>query len=309
VSMPDLRAATVKEKLEEDLPEVGRKALENRQTLALSAAKKYQAILHTAGTDNRVRGAFMYHGAHTGRWAGRGVQLQNLPRAQVKHPDAAILDLNMGFGASPQTLKSLVRAMFVGPFVVADFSAIEARVLAWIAGEAWVLEACNDDRDIYVETAKKMSTDAKEYTRFDGKTAVLALGYQGSINSLRIMGADGTDQQLFEIVNNWRSANQNIVRFWYSLEEAFVKGGPVGNVNIWVSNAGDTRYVYLPSGRNITYHKVQVTQDSSGRRKVSFLDHRGNRTDTYGGKLTENVTQAIARDLLGNGLIKLAASN
>src|SRR5699024_12628543 len=132
---------------------------------------------------------------------------------------------HMGYMASHQNYNSLFRSMFIGPFLVAVFSAIEARVLAWIAGEDWVLEAFNDDRDIYVETAKKMSTEAKEYTRFDGKTAVLALGYQGSINDLRIIGADGTDQQVFEIVNNWRSANQNIVLLWYSREDTFLHRG------------------------------------------------------------------------------------
>lgn len=184
VAVENLQAATVTTLLKGDLPEPVERALELRQELALVAAKKYQAALDRVNADGRLRGSFAYHGAHTGRWAGRGVQLQNLPSASLAEKDApgevvdrtiaaAVLDLYLGYGADAKTLKALVRPMFTGPFTVVDYSAIEARVVAWLAGEEWALQAFRDGRDIYVETAERMG---QGFTRKDGKVACIAAG-------------------------------------------------------------------------------------------------------------------------------------
>lgn len=166
LDLPDLKAATVKEALSrDDLTSSQRRVLELRQELALVASKKYIAALDRIDDDNRLRGSFQYFGAHTGRWAGRGVQLQNLPAATIEPEpgvdlDTAIqaeaVDVTMGLGASAHSLKALVRSMFLGPFTVVDYSAIEARVLAWVADEQWAIEAFEAGRDIYVETASRM---------------------------------------------------------------------------------------------------------------------------------------------------------
>jgi DNA polymerase len=301
LKVDNLQAETVSKLLSGDLSPVQRRVLELRQELALVASKKYASALASVCEDGRLRGMFRFFGAHTGRWAGRGVQLHNLPRAQAENPEAAILDLKMGAGADPQTLKGLVRSLFVGPFTVADYSAIEARVLAWLAGEDWVLEAFRGGRDIYVETAQRMGG----LTRFQGKVAVLALGYNGGVASLRAMGATGTDNELQPLVYQWRNANSRIVRFWARLEDAFKRGGAAGRLRVIVN--GSDRYIKLPSGRSIVYRNVKTVPGAKGDR-ITFADPKGYRTDTYGGKLTENVTQAVARDLLADALVLLEES-
>jgi DNA polymerase bacteriophage-type len=267
-----------------------------RRELASTTAKKYQSALDRACHDDRVRGAFMYWGAHTGRWSGRGVQLQNLTRSAFGQPvlEATRLDLMMGLGAETLHLRSMIRSMFTGPFAVADFAQIEARVLAWLADEKWVIKAFADGRDIYTESAAKMGS---QYTRQDGKTAVLALGYQGSLGALRRMGATGTDEEMFNLVSTWRHANRAIVRFWRLLETAFVEGGNAQRIKVEV-DGGDRRMI-LPSGRELVYRKVRTTSDGV----IMFRDPRGFMSDTYGGKLTENCVQAVARDVLAESLL------
>ena len=290
------------------IPPVVRQVLELRQELALVAAKKYTAALERVSADGRLRGSFQFFGAHTGRWAGRGVQLQNLPSATMDSEadtHAAILDLKMGLGATAHSLKALVRAMFVGPFTVVDYSAIEARVVAWLAGEQWALDAFADGRDIYVETAERMGG----LTRKEGKVAVLALGYNGGINSLRVMGAEGDDRKLQYLVTQWRDANRHIVEMWAEMGEAFRYGGAVGQ-RMTIEKDGADRLLRLPSGRAVVYHdlKSRWKETPFGRRQViSFADPKGPgfRQDTYGGKLTENVTQAVARDILAEALVRL----
>jgi DNA polymerase len=307
--VPNLQAETVQEALRrKDITPEQRRVLELRQELALVASKKYTAVLQSVNKDNRLRGLLKFFGAHTGRWAGRGVQIHNLPRASMHSPAdeaLAIDDLKAGLGADAHTLKALVRSMFLGPMVVSDYSAIEARVLAWLAEERWVLEAFIDGRDIYVETANRMGG----LTRFQGKVAVLALGYNGSITSLRAMGAEGEDEELQKLVYQWRNANPRIVKFWGKVEEAFKHGGRAGKIT--VEAAGDRRSIRLPSGRALVYHKVkattQVGPDGKPRTRLSFLSPMGYRTDTYGGRLTENITQAVARDVLGDAIIRLEA--
>ena len=316
LDLPDLKAATVTEALSrDDLTADQRRVLELRQELALVASKKYIAALDRIDPDNRLRGSFQYFGAHTGRWAGRGVQLQNLPAATIEPEpgvdlDTAIqaeaVDVTMGLGASAHSLKALVRSMFLGPFTVVDYSAIEARVLAWVAGESWALEAFEAGRDIYVETASRMGN----LSRKEGKVATLALGYNGGIGSLRAMGADGTDAYLQRLVDQWRGANRNIVELWAKLGEAFWHGGRAGRVT--VVKKGNIRQIQLPSGRAITYHGVrQVMQENRWGNlspQLSFRDPKrglNGRTDTYGGRVVENITQAIARDILADSLVEL----
>lgn len=293
LELPNLQADTIEQALAGELEPEQRRALELRQESALVAAKKYQAALAIAGSDERLRGQFLYFGAHTGRWSSRGIQLQNMPRAQAKNWEAAIIDLKLGLGLDSQTLKSVVRQMLVGPFTVVDYSAIEARALAWVAGEQWALQAFAEGRDIYVETAKRMGG----LTRQQGKVAVLALGYQGGPNALRNMGADGSEDSLQRLKNQWRKANPRIVRLWYQLEEAFKHGGKAGR--LLVEKEGSTRYLSLPSGRPLVYRGVRVGAS------ITFNDPRGHRADTYGGRLVENAVQGIQRDLLAQALVDL----
>ena len=322
--IPNLQKATVEKRLAElsavegtDRDEVAIRVLELRQDLALVAAKKYLSALGSVSSDDRLRGAFRFFGAHTGRWAGRGVQLHNLPRAQLKSEEAteaAIDALYRGDGAGSYTLKALVRALFQGPFVVSDYAAIEARVIAWLAGERWALDAFEAGRDIYIETAGRMlnlDPEAAKARRSDGKIAVLALGYNGGVGSLRVMGAEGSDSRLQMLVTQWRKANSAIVQLWKDLDSAFYRGGEVGAGLIRVEVEGRDRHLRLPSGRAITYHGVSAKTEMGPygpRRRLFFRDPRLNwaRVDTYGGKIAENVVQATARDILGAALIELA---
>lgn len=317
MAVQDLKAATVTAALaQDDLTDVQRRVLQLRQELALVASKKYIAALDKVSGDGRLRGSFQFFGAHTGRWAGRGVQLQNLPSASLDSEvmtEAAIMDLMLGNGASAHTLKALVRALFVGPFTVVDYSAIEARVIAWLAGEQWALDAFAGGRDIYVETASRMfhlDYEAAQARRKQGKVAVLALGYNGGIGSLQAMGADGSRDELQFLVNQWRDANPSIVGLWAQLEQAFRVGGQVGD-HLSVEKDGKDRLIRLPSGRAIVYHNcgLQWETDDYGRKRqrITFSDpkKRGLRTGTYGGRLSENVTQAVARDVLAEALLRL----
>jgi DNA polymerase len=233
----------------------------------------------------------------------------------VDDPEAAILDLKMGLGAEPYTLKALVRSMFIGPLTVVDYASIEARVVAWIANEEWALQAFRDGRDIYVETAARMSTPSTPLTRFQGKVAVLALGYNGGVNSLRAMGAEGNDEELLRLVQVWRRANPRIVRLWEVMGDAVESGGRVGP-HIRISRHGSTMKMHLPSGRAIVYHDVKweryvVVDDKTGKKihkegwRYADPKRGGARIGTYGGRLVENATQAIARDVLAEALIRL----
>ena len=308
LDVPNLRADTLDELLEDpELTADQRRAIELRKESSLVAARKYSAIIHYTCSDGRARGGFRFYGAHTGRWSGRGIQLQNLPRAQIRVPETALLDAQLGLDADPWTLKASVRSTLVGPFVVSDYAAIEARVLAWLADERWALDAFASGRDIYVETAERMGG----LTRQQGKVAVLALGYQGGENSLRHMGAQGTDEDLRRMKVQWRRANPRIVSFWKDFESVFMDGGSVGRIRVEID--GSTRLVYLPSGRPLAYRRVRKepwymkTDEGETIRKfgIRFTNSRG-RSDTYGGRLTENVVQAVSRDVLGDLLVRLA---
>lgn len=323
--IPDMKAETIESALEKGgMNREARRVLVLRQNLALVAVKKFGAALQAGGEDDRLRGQFMYHGAHTGRWTGRSVQLHNMPREQFeykdeqgeKHPDhqamsSAVVDLLLGFPANTATMKKLVRSMLLLNGSVVDYSAIEARVIAWLAGEEWALEAFLAGRDIYVETAKMMTLVLNRpvpFERKDGKVAVLALGFQGAINSLRVMGAKGTDEELLQIVTGFRAANANIKQMWYDVGDAFMKGGRVGQF-LRIEADGTDRRIYLPSGRAIEYHgyrTVWVDTEYGRKASPSFIDPRtGVRTRTYGGRVTENIVQGVARDVMADALVRL----
>lgn len=304
LEVPDLRAETVEALLRRtDLTPDQRRALELRQELALSAAKKF-AVMVDAQVGGRLRGSFRYHGAHTGRWAGALWQPHNLPRHMAENPEAVIADLLMGLGASPLDLKGIIRSVILLNGVVVDYSAIEARVIGWYAGESWLLDAFRAGKEIYVEQAALMeiALPGSRFDRSDGKIATLALGFQGAVGALQAMGATGTEDDLLKLVKAYRKTNPNIVQFWYDLDDAFKRGGEAGR--IYVERFGDRRQhrkMFLPSGRALTYRSVAVNSDG----EISFTDHRGVRTYTYGGRLAENATQAGARDILAAALVRL----
>lgn len=323
LNMPNWQKDTVERALRrEDLPADQREVLELRQELALAAPAKFTTALNSE-VEGRLRGTLKFFGAHTGRWAGRGTQVQNLPRAAFKHQvdvDLAIHDLMHGEIISSEELKKLVRPMFVGPFTVVDYAAIEARVIAWLADEEWALEAFRDGRDIYVETAERMGG----LTRAQGKIAVLALGYNGGANSLRAMAGDNdyieidgkptriihaTDDVLYEeLVNPWRQANSKITKLWRMLDQKFRTGGPVGKYLSFEKDGRD-RLLRLPSGRFLAYRSCAVRVDpETGRERLTFATPQGFRGDTYGGRLAENATQAVARDIMAEGILRLEAA-
>lgn len=341
----NLQADTVTALLETDLTPEHRRVFELRQELALTASSKFTAALVGMSSDGRFRGGFKFFGAHTGRWAGRGLQLQNLPRAGLpeQEANAVICDLMMDMGASSVVLKQLVRALLLGPYTVVDYSAIEARVIAWLAGEAWALAAFEDGRDIYVEAANRMGG----LTRAQGKIATLALGFGGGVTSMRNMGYGGKpslgdrgvdtrygslpynsgihaeaksgpsdylpDREIQPLVDAWRAANRKITQLWADLGNAFGEPGRVGK-HLRVSSNGSRVHIHLPSGRAIVYHDVKweryrVVDPKTGKMVAKegwrFRDTKGVRIGTYGGKLAENVTQAVARDLLAEALVRL----
>lgn len=351
----NLQKETVQDLLDGELTPAQRGVFELRQELALVAFKKYASALLSVSPDGRLRGTLKYFGAHTGRWAGRGTQVHNLPRQQIPLPPEDVAELGMmrdlglpkeqvdareielrearveeairalikGLGADSPTLKALVRALFIGPLTVFDYAAIEARIIAWLAGEEWALKAFREGRDIYVETADRMSTPDRPLDRSQGKVAVLALGYNGAVNSLRAMGAEGDDEELAALVKQWRRANPRIVRFWQQLGDAFGEGGKVGkyiNVRISSDALGRSVYIDLPSGRSIGYHGTKwehykVKHSTIPGKMISkegwrYADpknpfNRNQRIGTYGGRLAENITQAVARDIMAEAIVRL----
>lgn len=310
-----------------DLPRDVRTFLEERAASNASSVAKFKAMTNRLGVGNRVRGTIQYFGAHTGRWAGRGVQLQNLPSVTAGGDEAtqAFVDRVMNEPAenfSISELKPLIRGALMAPagqtLTVCDYSAIEARVLAWLAGEEWVLEAFRAGRDIYIETAARMfhvPYEEAKPLRKKGKVAVLALGYGGGINALKAMGAEGTDAELEEIKQTYRAANPHIAKFWADMDRAMRnRSGRVGEYITVHPRANGLVTIKLPSGRELLYHKLHFRTVSKFDKEVEalhFLDPKSHRAviPTYGGRLTENVTQAVARDVLAHALVNLDREN
>lgn len=337
------------ELLKEELPDDVREILNIRKELKKTSVAKYKAMDSAVCSDGRVRGLLQFYGANrTGRWAGRLVQVQNLPRnylenlslardvVKKKDPDG----LGLLFGSVQDTLSQLIRTAFIptegNKFVVADFSAIEARVIAWLAGEEWRQEVFRTHGKIYEASAsamfgvpiEKIKKGNPEYAlRAKGKVAELALGYQGSAGALVQMGALDmglTEEELPDIVSRWRSANKRIVSLWYSAENAALEcmrtAGQTGiNKGIIFSresdiiNGLDFLTVTLPSGRKLFYAHPYLAPNRWGN---DSLHYQGmNQTtkkwcdlETYGGKLVENIVQAIARDCLAEAMLRLHKS-
>lgn len=299
--MEDLTAARVRDRLQVETGD-RKRVLELRQQISLASHKKFIAALDRTCADGRARGSFFYGGAHTLRWAGRGIQLQNLPRASLGDKEDEVIERLLSTGeADSEELKALVRAMLLGPFTVADYGAIEARVIAWLAGEEWAMQAFRDGRDIYVETANRMGDNM---TRHDGKTATLGLGYGGGIQALKNVGADGDDEHLQSLVVKWRQTNQRIVKFWDDLNKAYLYGGKAGRIEI--KAVGRNRFLTLPSGRVMSYRGVKLVNGRYGREAL-WDSNRGPKK-MWGGLIAENVTQATARDLLAAALVRVDAA-
>ena len=345
----DLRKDTVVRLLKKDSnsPQVTR-MLEIRQELGKTSTKKYDAIEAAVCPDKRVRGLLQFYGANrTGRWAGRLVQVQNLPRTYTE-PLALARDLvrqrNLGglkavYGSVPDTLSQLIRTAFIAPeghvLIDADFSAIEARVISWLAGEQWRLEVFRTHGKIYEASASQMfgvpleriKKGNPEYSlRQKGKVAELALGYQGSTGALINMGALDMgipETDLPDIVSRWREANKRIRDLWYSMDNAAIQvitqGGTVGINSLILSreydcNQGtDCMTITLPSGRKLYYVSPGIGQNQWDKPSIAYMGmdqktKRWKRIETYGGKLVENCVQAIARDCLADTIERLEAA-
>ena len=316
-----------------------------RKEVGKTSNAKYTAILASAGRDDRIRGLFRYYGANrTGRWAGRLVQLQNLPQNHIEELDEARrlakmndLDLmELIYDKPTHILSQLIRTAFIAPegytFSVADFSAIEARVIAWVAGEEWRLELFkNPKADIYCASASKMfgvPVHKGDELRQRGKVAELALGYGGGVNALTTMDTKKalTEEEKPEIVSKWRESNKKIVSLWKSLENAAKKCISTRTAQVFEIDALASitfRYesgamtIELPSGRKLFYPSARLgsrtIQGANGDFDVQDISYFGQdqqtgkwvKLHTYGGKLTENIIQAIARDLLANAIFRV----
>lgn len=310
--LADVRRGTLEALLEdpEGLPGNVVKALRLRVDLARTSGRKLHVLDRATGAHDRIRGCFQYAGAHTGRWAGRLAQPQNLPREQLPAGESveSVQATIRRRGQVPQTtVAALVRPSFGRPpvtsILVCDYSSIEAIVLAWLAREQWVIDAYREKRDLYVETASRMSASVgHEMSRQEGKVALLGAGYGSGVTGLRTFaGSEPTDEQLQTQINAWRAANPSIVALWYRLEEEFKSGGPIIH-----APQRDVRVLTLPSGRCLTYRGVHATLNRWGRPSVAFHDPvKKHDVETYGGRLAENLTQAVARDVLAAALVRL----
>ncbi len=317
---------------------VGR-MLEIRQMISKSSVKKYEAMLNYVCHDNRARGMFKFYSCRTGRFASAGIQLQNLPRNELSDLDVARDLVKFGpkqavtalYDNIPDTLSQLIRTAFIAQnkakFVVADYSAIEARVLAWLAGEQWRIDMFARGGDIYCESASQMfkvpvvKHGINGHLRAKGKVAELSCGYGGSVGALKNMGALDmglTEEELPEIIEKWRTSNPHIVAYWKRVENAAFKAiddeHKITHETVWVGKVGfryqsGMLFILLPSGRRITYVKPREGINRFGTRSLLFegldMTKKFTTIETYGGKLVENITQAVARDLLVNAMKRL----
>lgn len=336
LEIDNLRKATVDEYLQTATGKA-RKMLELRQQMSKTSVKKYDKMYQMACNDNRIRGMFQFHGAGTARWSGRGVQMQNLTkhsmtdeeldiaREAIKQQDFDWLDLMLDYEYQ-DILSQLVRTTFTAQdgykLAVSDFSAIEARVIAWFAGEQWRLDVFDTHGKIYEASAAQMfdvpieSIGKGDPLRQKGKVAELALGYQGGAGALESMGAlkMGLEQsELKPLVDAWRAANPNIKAFWHNCQKAAIKAVNKGTMQ---KANGIKFYIQhghllaeLPSGRALVYRDAQLNENSWGATVVEFQGlntvRKWDTIKTYGGKLVENIVQATARDALGVSMERL----
>ena len=322
-----------------------RRVLEIRREMGKTSNKKYPAMLQCVCQDGRIHGLLQFCGAaRTGRWAGRLVQIQNLPQNHLQDLDYArrlvkagdLADFELNYSNPTQVLSELIRTAFIAKpgctFHVCDFSAIEARVIAWIAGENWVLDVFRKGGDIYCATASQMfgvpveKHGANAELRQKGKIAVLALGYGGGIGALENMGGSKmglTEREEKEIIQKWRDANSRIVKFWATVEAAAMKALKTGESTtihrgIEVAKRWGMLTITLPSGRIVCYPRARIGTEygDSWRGDHEIIEYEGlNQTTkkweairTYGGKLTENIVQSVARDILGIVILRAEAA-
>lgn len=299
-----------------------------RQQLAKSSVSKYTAMRNAVCADGRARGMFQFYGAsRSGRWSGKIIQLQNLPQnhmddlaeARALVRDGNYTALELLYDDIPDTLSQLIRTAFVPrdgcKYIVSDFSAIEARVIAWLAGERWRMKVFEDGGDIYCASASQMfkvpvvKNGENGHLRQKGKIAELALGYGGSVGALKAMGAlemGLTEDELQPLVDSWRQANPHIVRFWWEVDtavkECIKKRLPTGTHGLRFTYQSGMLFIMLPSGRRLTYVKPRLGENRFGGESVTYMGIGGTkkweRIETFGGKLSENIVQAIARDTL-----------
>ena len=308
--------------------ETAKRVLQLRQMLAKSSVKKYQTMAACACADGRARGMFQFYGSRTGRWAGRLIQMQNLPQNHLEDLEDArdlVLDRNYTalkalYGNVPDTLSQLIRTAFVAEdgkrLIVADFSAIEARVIAWLAGESWRQEVFAKGGDIYCASASQMFKVPVEkhgingHLRQKGKIAELALGYGGAAGALKNMGAlemGLSEEELPELVNAWRAANPKICRLWWDVDECIrttIKTRKTTETHgLGFSFGNGILFIDLPSGRSLCYIHPEIGEN------ITFegLDaaRKWTRLESYGPKFVENIIQALARDLLMNAMKNL----
>lgn len=341
-----LRKDDVEDALQDpDLDGEVRRVLEIRQALGKTSVKKYQTMIDIAGPDDRARGIMQFYGGHTGRWAGRSLQPQNLARNTMPDDelDAARDLVKMGdfeglemlFGEPAPVFSQLVRTAFIpspgNRFVVSDFSAIEARVIAWLAGEDWRLEVFRNDGDIYCESASRIyhvpvvKHGINGELRQRGKVAELALGYGGSVGAMKQMDTTGSvpEEEMAGIVQQWRRESPAIVRMWKECQNAAVAVISGRQPRRVIKSLQDTTFymervagtpvliIKLPSGRPISFWDPKIMDSEMGPR-VTYMNQnqttrKWERCETYGGKITENIVQSVARDCLAEKMTQLSA--
>lgn len=324
--------------LKSDIPANVRRVLELRQMLGKTSVKKYLAMQNAECSDGRIHGMLQFYGAmRTGRWAGRIVQLQNLPRNYIEDLDLARETLKSGdldlfetlYGDVSDTLSQLIRTALVAEkgsrFIVADYSAIEARVIAWLSGEQWRQDVFAQGGDIYCASASSMfhvpvvKHGVNGHLRQKGKVAELALGYGGGPKALIAMGAlEGgiPEEELPEIVQLWRKASPHITKFWYDVDtaakKAIVTAEPVKirQGGLLFTREKGALFITLPSGRRLAYIHPKIGTNRFGSESITYMGmsqtaNKWDRLETYGGKLVENIVQAVARDCLAAAMLRL----
>ncbi|XJS11731.1 DNA polymerase [Aerococcaceae bacterium WGS1372] len=314
---------------------VVKEVLELRQELSKSSVKKYHAMESVMGKDQRARGLLQFYGANrTGRYSGRLIQVQNLRRNNFSNLELArnlvkegrFEDLELVYDSPSDVLSQLIRTAFVPKdghrFIVSDFSAIEARVLAWLAGENWRLKAFEAGADIYCQSASKMfgvpveKNGINSHLRQKGKISELACGYQGSVGALKAMGAlemGIKEEELKGIVDSWRYANPHIVQFWWDMDASVkqvIKSRQTHYLkSLVLSYEKGMLFIKLPSGRRLAYPKPKIGTNRFGGESITYerivLGNKWERIESYGGKFVENVVQAIARDILAEAMQRL----
>ena len=312
-----------------------KKVLELRLKLSKTSVKKYEAIKRALTNDFRVRGLFQFYGAsRTGRWAGRLVQVHNLPQNHLENIDlyrnliknGDLIEIEKKVDNVKQVLSELIRSAFIPTsghrFIIVDFSAIEARILAYIAREKWRIDVFKSHGKIYEASASKMfkvpidDITKESDLRQKGKISELALGYGGSVGALKAMGAIEMgipEDELKELVNTWRTSNINIVKLWWDIHKAAInalKNREINTVsNIKIYYEGDIMFIILPSGRRLAYVKPRIEKNKYGGDSITYegvsSSKKWERIESYGPKLVENIVQAIARDILAESMLRL----